>query len=134
MSLLYRKTSPAIFDGVIVWRLFLVIISFFILLLIKNYKKILLIMSFINILCLTQFFLVFLLFIFSLRNNVMSSIKLPQRFICVIISLVPIWGILLFVGGIAVIYINVKNAKQSNKKILRNNPFNRFFFGKNICF
>lgn len=91
-------------------------------------------MSFTTLLSIIQFGLVLLLFIYSLRNNVLNDLSYPVRYLFLIISLVPIWGVVLFVLGIYFIYHDVQIAKLKKKKILINNAFNRLLFGKDVCF
>lgn len=91
-------------------------------------------MTFTTLLSITQFGLVLLLFIYSLRNNVLIDLSYPIRYLFLIISLVPTWGVVLFVLGIYFIYRDIQVAKLKKKKILKNNAFNRLLFGKDVCF
>lgn len=88
----------------------------------------------VNLLIAIQFILMFWMLYYSLRNEVMTYIKPPLRVICVVLSLIPIWGVVLFVGAITCIYNDFKNAKKNNKQIFRNNFFNRSLFGEDVCY
>ena len=74
-----------------------------------------------------------MLFVYSLRNNVLKELSYSVRYVFLIISLVPIWGTVLFVMGIYFISQDIKIAKFKKEKILKNTFFNRFLFGKDIC-
>ena len=90
-------------------------------------------MTFTTLLSIIQFLLVLLLFIYSLNNKVLKELSYPIRYLLLIISLVPIWGTVLFVMGIYSISQDIRRAKFKKEKILKNTFFNRFLFGKDIC-
>lgn len=90
-------------------------------------------MTFTVWLSIIQFLCVLLLFVYSLRNNVLKELSYSVRYVFLIISLVPIWGTVLFVMGIYFISQDIKIAKFKKEKILKNTFFNRFLFGKDIC-
>lgn len=90
-------------------------------------------MTFTTLLSIIQFLLVLLLFIYSLNNKVLKELSYPIRYLLLIISLVPIWGTVLFVMGIYFISQDIRIAKFKKEKILKNTFFNRFLFGKDIC-
>ena len=91
-------------------------------------------MTFTVWLSIIQFLCVLLLFIYSLRNQVLKELSFTLRYVLVLISLVPIWGTVLFVMGVYVICQDIQIAKFKKEKILKNNLFNRFLFGKDVCF
>lgn len=91
-------------------------------------------MTFTVWLSIIQFLCVLLLFVYSLKNNVLKELSYPVRYIFLVISSVPIWGTVIFVMGIYFICQDIQIAKIKKEKILKNNAFNRFLFGKDVCF
>lgn len=90
-------------------------------------------MTFESILIFVQFLLVISLYIISKRNYVMNSIPLWLKNLSIILSLVPIWGVVLFIGGCACLHNDIRKAKKTNKSIFRNSWINRILFGEKLC-
>ena len=83
--------------------------------------------------CSIPFVVVLFLFITSLRNKVFTDLSVPARFLLMIASLVPIWGIVVAVLGLYFFFRDVKSAGPNNR-ILNNSKINKWLFGEDKCF
>lgn len=90
-------------------------------------------MNFMTLFIGIPFLIVLIYFIISLRNNVFVELELWHKAAIVLMSLVPIWGIIISLGATVYFINDVRNANSENR-IFRPSWINILLFGKDKCY